>query len=60
MTAYENLVSLYELFHRAYGWTAGAVDAAELAYLLTLLRVKSLAVTGSNPDSELRFIDEVL
>ena len=60
MTTYENLVSLYELFHRSYGWTVNAVDAAEMEYLLTLLRVKALAVQGTKLDCELHFIDEVL
>jgi hypothetical protein len=50
-------VSLYDVFHRDYGWTVAEIDATELGYLLTLMRVKSL----ETPESEdLVPIDEVL
>ena len=48
---------MYDVFHRAYGWTVAEVDATELDYLLTLARVKSLEI----PDGEkIVPIDEVL
>lgn len=58
MTAYEQVVLLYELFHRVYGWTVAELDATELDYLFTLMRVKTLSAPG--PDSKVHYIDEVL
>ena len=51
-------MSLYDVFHRAYGWTVADIDATELDYLLTLMRVKSLEV----PDKTEKIvpIDEVI
>ena len=37
-------MSLYDIFHLAYGWTVAEIDATEMGYLLTLLRVKALEI----------------
>lgn len=58
MTAYETIVSLYDLFHRAYGWTVAEIDATGLDYLLTLMRVRRLLVPIEG--EKLCAIDEVL
>ena len=58
LTAYENVVQLFELFHRVYGWTVAEMDATELDYLFTLMRVKELS--APEPDSKIHYIDEVL
>ena len=49
---------MYEVYHRAYGWTVAEIDATEMGYLLTLMRVKALAI----PEREEKLvpIDEVL
>lgn len=52
------MVFLCELFHRIYGWSLAEVDATELAYLFSLLRVKALS--GQEPEQKTQYIDEVL
>lgn len=59
LTNYENIVSLYEMFHSAYHWTLAEVDATGLDYLLTLLRVKMLAMPADETEKIVP-IDEVL
>jgi len=49
---------LYELFHRAYGWSVAEIDATGLDYLLTLMRVRRLQV--QEVGEKLHAIDEVL
>ena len=51
-------MSLYDVFHRAYGWTVAEIDATEMGYLLTLMRVKALAIPERN--EKLVPIDEVV
>ena len=41
-----------------YGWTMAELDATELVYLFTLMRVKTLS--APEPDSKVHYIDEVL
>ena len=51
-------MSLYDNFHLAYGWTVAEIDATELGYLLTLMRVKSIEI--AERQEKLVPIDEVL
>ena len=43
------------MFHSAYNWTVDEIDAVSVDYLLTLMRVKMLAIPGE----KLTPIDEV-
>ena len=71
LSAYEQIVSLYSVYHREFGWTPAEIDEIELDYLMTLLRVTVLTAPDEKddpntthyyrvPDEKIHYIDEVL
>ena len=49
---------MYEVYHRAYGWTVAEIDATEMDYILTLNAAKTNQAETDDPNTTTYFLTE--
>lgn len=49
---------MYEVYHRAYGWTVAEIDNTEMDYILTLNATKADQAEPDDPNTTTYFLTE--